>query len=174
MPGGDASGSPRFPAAEAHPQFRPGVRVPKTFHPHRNRIPAHSALAAPEAPAFPRQRRTPDSARASEFRKPSTRIGTGFLRIQPSLLRKPPLSRGRGALRIPFGLLFAGTRWLRTRPPALRHPGHRHLTPGPHHTQSPLCGPGPGNDPPAPHAPENDERQPLERLPSDWISLPEN
>jgi hypothetical protein len=51
----------------------------------------------PKVPAFPQQRRTPDSARASEFRKPSTRIGTGFLRIQPSLLRKPPLSRGRGA-----------------------------------------------------------------------------
>ena len=104
----------------------------------------------PEAPAFPQQRRTPNSARASDFRKPSTRIGTGFLRIQPSLLRKPPLSRGRGALSIPPGRPFSGTRWLRTRPPAHLLPSHRHLTPGTRHTQSPLCGPGSGNAPP-PH-----------------------
>lgn len=75
MPGGEARygphpEAPAFPRQRRIPQFRPGVRFPKTFHPHRNRIPAHSALAAPEAPAFPRQRRTLNSARASILRNP--------------------------------------------------------------------------------------------------------
>ena len=107
MPGGEARygphpEAPAFPQQRRIPQFRPGVRFPKTFHPHRNRISAHSALAAPEAPAFPRQRRIPQFRPGVLLRNPmvahtasgSPAIGTRHLtpdtRPPPHATRKAP------------------------------------------------------------------------------------